>query len=312
MRTLRMAGILVAALAFLPPAALADMQRDLGSFFLVAARSISGKNLSVDGPCDMGVVCAQPSSNSSCGTASFEDVTFADGSQLGADVVSFNKPGASVFDLFTNGPTPRNVTVRDGGGALSLPLFPGACGAGCAPDVAALESMCGFPTPFPSCDASRPVTVGGGDCPNGLDTVPGNGRCDLPPGTYGDMVVRDNAKLSLSAGTYVACTFLVGKNAVVTGHGVALQIDGGGFRIGNLSKLGSECGDFAVRVKGQGPVTLGKTVSLVASLCAPAGSMSLGNGNQLKGQFVGDTIAMDRSNVGECCSCPPCPSPAFP
>ena len=79
-------------------------------------RSANVKDLDVLSPCNVGVNCARPSTNSSCGTATFGSSLLADGSQLAADVTRFNKDGASVSQLFANHvPNPSNVNVRKPG-----------------------------------------------------------------------------------------------------------------------------------------------------------------------------------------------------
>ena len=49
------------------------------------------------------------------------------------------------------------------------------------------------------------------DCEGAPDAVLGNGRCDLAPGTYGDLSVLNDAKLTLLGGTYTFCGFQFGR-----------------------------------------------------------------------------------------------------
>jgi hypothetical protein len=290
-------------------------RRELGAFCIFAQRSVSLKDIAIDGPCNVGVNCARPTSNAECGTANFSDITLADGSQIGADHVTFNRPGASVAALFHNSGHLTNVTVREPPAEpLQLPIVPGSCGPGCAADVAALEDACGFLTPFPSCDPTKAVVVRpGADCPGGLDQAPGNNRCDLAPGTYGDVSVRNDGKLTLAPGRYDVCALLLGKSAEVVASGVQINVaDGGALRVDAGSKLGAECPDVAVRVKGRGEVTFGRRVTVTASICAPESVMHTGAQNVLQGQFIADEVRACGENVVKPCICPEeCPVPLF-
>jgi hypothetical protein len=291
-------------------------RRELGAFCIFAQRSVSLKDIAIDGACNVGVNCAQPASNAECGTANFADVTMADGSQIGADHVTFSRPGASVAALFRNSGQVANVTVREPPPQpLQLPIIPGTCGPGCAADVAALEAACGFLAPFPGCDPSKPVVVRPGeDCPGGLDQAPGNSRCDLARGTYGEISVRTQGKLTLAPGRYDVCSLLVGKSAEVVATGAEINVaDGGAFRVDAGSKLGAECLDVAVRVKGRAEVTFGRRVTITASVCAPESTIHTGAQNVLQGQFIADEVTACGENVVKPCVCPEeCPVPLFP
>jgi hypothetical protein len=282
------------------------LRRTLPAFSVFALRSAALKNLSVVGGCNVGVDCAFPGGNASCGTASFEALTTpGDGSQVAADRLSMDA-GADVFQLFRNGGSSlAGVTIRHPPveALTPLPILPGTCGAGCTPDVAAVEAACGFPASFPSCGSTPLAIQAGADCPNGLDTSPGNNRCDLPPGTYGAVTIRDDARVNFTAGTYVVCSLAVGKDTLVTADGPAVvDVAGGSFNVGNGSIFGTRCGDFAVNVKGKGEVVIGKNLFLTANVCAPASEVHLGRSNRLAGQFVGDTIVADRNITIECCA----------
>ena len=66
--------------------------------------------------------------------------------------------------------------------------------------------------PFPACDPGKVVrATPESDCEGAPDAVPGNGRCDLAPGTYGDLWVLNDAKLTLLGGTYTFCGFQFGR-----------------------------------------------------------------------------------------------------
>ena len=283
------------------------LRRTLSSYFVLAQRSVSGKDIRLESPCNIGVNCAQPATNASCGTMSFEDAFFADGSQIAGDKGNFNKPFADAYQVFVNKGAPfPNLNVRHSIDGFTTPILPGTCGAGCQPDAAALGALCGIPVPFPACAPGKPVTVNAGaDCsPSAADVAQGNGRCDLAPGAYGDVRVMNNAEVRLAGGTYTVCSFLVARNAVVStaAPSTVNVADGGDVRVGNESKFGAQCGDLQLSVEGQGSITFGKDATIAAKVCAPASSLALGNNNNLVGQFIADTVTSDRGNVGHCCA----------
>lgn len=284
------------------PAGAQPLRTDLSSYFVFAQRNASLKDLHLNDRCNVGVGCKQPSDNSSCGVVNLDDVLFGDGSQIAGDVVRI-RSGGNVFQVFRNSSNPlAGVNIRQPPvQPLPNPIVPGSCGQGCSTNPAPLEAACGFPNPFPACNAANPVTVKPGkDCAG--DTMTGNGRCDLPPGTYGLIEVQNGASLTLSTGTYVACSFRVGKNAEVLGSASLVLIpEGGFFRVNNSSLVGQQCGDITVFVKGVGDVSLGKSSTIAAKICAPQSTIGLGNGNQLTGQFIGDTVVADFGNNGQCC-----------
>lgn len=301
---------LTAATALWPVQVLADhpLRRDLRSYFIFAMRSLQAKDLKLSGVCNVGVNCAQPADQSFCGQASFEHLRMGDDSQLAAEDINFQTPAASVWQLFTNHPyNTANVEVRHPPvEPLSpLPIIPGTCDPGCVPHYDAIEALCGFPNPFPACDPLKMVEVKPGkDCLGATDTVPGNGTCNLPPGSYGEVLVRDNGVLVMDAGTYDVCALHIGKNTDVDGKGTVVNVAAGdphSMRVSNNSTFGAECGDLTVRIAGTPQVILGKSSTIAAKICAPAASLALGHGNTLIGQFVGDRVSLDRSNVAQCC-----------
>jgi len=311
-------AVIVLLLAATVARANPPLRRALGSYFVFAQESVHLKNLNLVDACNIGVNCAQPNTSSQCGIASFEDPTLGDGSQVAGDQSSFTQAGGSIYQLFRNGGGPLgNVQVRlpgsqpDGSDPLSLPILDDldgdsvpSCGPNCTLDPGDLEKGCGFPVPFPACNTGLPITVSANsDCPSG-DTQPGNSRCDLPPGVYGDVHVLINATMSFNGGSYVFCSFQTGKNATITAAGAAtIDIPSPGtVVISDQSTFGQQCGDFTVRVKGSGLVNFGKGARIVGTFCAPETDIALGHGNQLTGQFIADTVHGDVNNQGRCCS----------
>src|SRR5215470_15349537 len=105
-------AVLLAAIASGPPARAETLQRTLSSYFLLAQRKASLKNLSLDAACAIGVDCASPNPNSGCGALALGSVTFVDGSQSASDKTFFRKPGAVVSQLCRNNDSPlANVTM---------------------------------------------------------------------------------------------------------------------------------------------------------------------------------------------------------
>lgn len=298
-------GVVAAALGLGlgDPAGAQPLRTDLSSYFVFAQRNASLKDLHLNDRCNVGVGCTQPSSNSSCGVVNLDDALFADGSQIAGDAVKI-RSGGNVFQVFRNGTNAlAGVTIRQPPvQPLATPVVPGSCGDGCTPDPAPLEAACGFPVPFPACDTALPiVAMAGKDCPG--DTVPGNGRCDLPPGTYGTIEVRNGAAMTLSSGAYTACSLRMGRKAELLASSTLLLIpDGGFFRSNNGSLVGQQCGDLTVLIQGPGDVSLGRGSVIAARICAPQSTIGLGNGNQLTGQFIGDTVVADFGNNAMCCA----------
>jgi hypothetical protein len=305
-------GTLLATVAGLTlvaaPVAAQPLKRDLASYFLFAQRFARLKNISIDTPCNVGVNCAAPNASSECGELLFDAATFVDGSQTVGDRTFCTEPGAVVSQLF-----------RNSGGACNTitllhppiepfdptPIIPGTCDPGCIPNVAALEALCGFPDPFPDCNPGLPVKAKAGeDCnPLAVDTVPNNGRCDLAPGVYGDVSVRNKALMALGSGNYDVCTFKVGRNANVTADAAVIRIpDGGEFKGGGGSNIAQDCGELTVLLKGsKGRVTFGRGLNVAAKICIPAGAIKMGHSNRFLGQLVADFITANRDNHGECC-----------
>lgn len=294
-----LAGSAVVAPAAAPP----PLRRTLTAYGIFAVRSLSLQNLQLASPGNVGVDCASPSRNAQCGAASFAAVTFPGGSQVVADKTFFNKPGATIGQLFRNGGGPLdNVTIlQPPPQPFTPPIIPGTCDAQCRPNLAALEAECGFPSPFPACKPGSDVAVSpGGDCAGAPDAVPGNGRCDLGPGSYGDVAVRNLASLRLVGGTYDVCNLKLGRSGTVdTAAPAVVNIaDQGVLNVNNQSQFGgTNAADLVVHLAGAGGVTLGKSSTVSALVCAPESKIFLGHVNTLSGQFVGDTIAADPGNV---------------
>jgi hypothetical protein len=308
------AALLGCVIAGTAAAAGSPLRRDLASYVIFALRSAGLKNLTVTGACNVGVDCARPSANSECGVVTHEDPSYADGSQIAGDRARFSTGGGIIFQLFSNEPSgldkvfigsppvePLDLPIlgdADGDGAAS-------CGPGCTVDAGDLATACGFPTPFPACDPGQSLVVAAlADCPVG-DQAPGNQRCDLPPGVYGDLEVRDKGALMLTGGEYVVCDFTIGKNAEVLADAASVVQVSGSVRISNDSNFGppagQSCGAIRVNVDGPGSVTFGRQVAINGYFCAPQRTIQLGHDNDLTGRFFADTISGDSNNRAFCC-----------
>lgn len=284
------------------PVAAQPLRRDLGAYAILAMRRASLKDISVAGACNVGVNCGSPSPGSDCGILRMDDATFGDGSQAAGDR-TFQRAGAVFFQLFRNGGGPlTGVTVHAPPiQTFATPIIPNSCSTSCQPDFTAVEASCGFPSPFPVCDPTRSVIAQkNADCAS--DTHPGNGMCDLAPGTYGTIEVRNGATVVLESGAYVACDLNVSRKARVLGEGIVLDIGtGGSLRVGSGSQVGQDCGDMVVHLAGLGPVSFGRNARIAAQICAPRANVALGHANVIVGQVIGDTINADFSNDVQCC-----------
>jgi hypothetical protein len=295
-------AVAVAGPMLTPSAYAQPLRRDLASYFILAQRKATLKDMQLDSACNIGVNCGIPGNLATCGQLSYGATTQADGSQTVGHATFFRKPGAKVWQVFRNNDSSlANVSIgAPPPSPFDTPIIPGTC-SGCVPDVAALQAACGFADPFPACDPTNSVKVApNGDCSAG-DTNPGNGACDLPPGTYGLINVLNGARLNMSPGVYNVCDFKSGKGVIIDGTGVQINVNGGFFKLNNNNDLGDGCGDFTVHVKGSGQVSFGRNSLIAAKVCAPQSNVKLGHNNTLIGQFIGDVVNADLNDRGQCC-----------
>ena len=313
-----LAAVLLACMTVTTAAAGPPLRRNLDAYFIFGLRSAGLKNLTVTGACNVGVDCAQPNPNSDCGVLTHEDPNYADGSQIAGDRARFSTTGGIIFQLFSNNPTGlENVFIGSPPvEPLPLPILGDvdadgtpSCGPGCAIDAGDLAAACGFPNPFPACDPSRSVVVTAlADCPFD-DQHPGNQRCDLPPGVYGNLDVKDKGAITLTGGDYVVCSFNFGKDTETLADAAAVVNVSGNLSINNDSNFGSaagqDCGLIRVNVNGPGDFSFGRQTAINGYFCAPQRTMQLGHDNNLTGRFFADTISGDSNNRAFCCAPPP-------
>jgi hypothetical protein len=285
-----------------PPQPIEPLRREMGSYFALAQRALSVKDLQLDSPCNVGVNCASVTQNGTCGVLAMADATFGESTQVVGDKVFFRRPGARLWQLFRNGGGPLTDVelLAPPESPFATPIIPGTCEAGCKPNVAALEAACGIPATIPECVSVKGVRATPlADCL--FDSNPGNQQCDLAPGVYGRLRVMNGARLSLSPGEYVFCGVKVGRNAAVEADGTTILMSRTSFKVGNGSEVGQDCGDLTVLMRGFGVVSFGRHTLVASRVCAPQAYMRLGHGNTLIGQFVGDNITSDSNNQGRCC-----------
>jgi hypothetical protein len=310
LRALALGTALTSATAFGQP-----LNRDLGAYHVFGSKFVNLKNYTLLGACNIGVDCVKPSSNSDCGVLSQENVFYADGSQAAGDNAKFTKPGASIWQLFSNDvSSAENVTLRAPGGTLTpLPIIGDrdgdsvpSCrtvGGQCATDPGDLEIACGLPTPFPPCNPFSIVKVASNsDCAGAVDGNPGNSRCDLAPGVYGALTVENGGKVTLAGGIYVFCSVDIGKHTSTIVSSPATILTAGDFHINHDSSLGQQCGDVTVLAKGPGGLSFGRNASITGFFCAPSRTIQLGHDNDLTGQFIAEGVNADSNNRGHCCA----------
>ena len=176
-------------------------------------------------------------------------------------------------------------------------------------DTGDLAAACGFPVPFPACDPGKAVrAIPESDCEGAPDSVLGNGRCDLAPGTYGDLSVLNDAKLTLLGGTYTFCGFQFGRRTETVASAATIVNVHGDVAIGGASvfgpPVGSSCGQIRVNAVGSGEFGFGREGgSINGFFCAPDRSMRLGHGNNLSGRFYALDVSSDSNN--RIIGCPP-------
>jgi hypothetical protein len=304
--------------ALVPPALAQPLRTNLDAYVVFALRNASLKDLSVLGACNTGVDCAQPTNTSSCGVLDQENPFYGDGSQMAAAHVRLSKAGASLYQVFTNLLTGFPPTIRQPGpvppgtNPLVTPILGDVDGDGtpscrtsgdtCIIDTGDLAAACGFPAVFPACDqAAAEVAAPGADCNPGPDSVPGNGVCDLPYGTYGTLTVQNGARLSFDGGDYAVCALVVGKGTNVSLKTPATLNVSGDVHVNNGTTFAGGCNDLVVRAAGPGGFSFGRDSTIGGSFCAPERTMHLGHNNDLTGHFYADAVNADSSDRAHCC-----------
>jgi cysteine-rich repeat protein len=213
------------------------------------------------------------------GGGSPHPVLLSDGSQVVSDTSQLDSD-TSVFDFFVNRLVGAGPVIR-GMGPTSFTT----------PIIAPQDLP-----PFPSitCDPGAPREV------------PEDSTVTLPPGTYGDVLVRDRGELVLGPGTYTVCNLRGGRGVRITTDPATVVQVAGEFSTNNQSFVGPACeARFLVGSDGVGAndpsVSFGRNSEFHGQVYAPNGRIALGSRTDLFGRFWSETITSDfNANVTNC------------
>jgi len=293
------------------------LSRDPQTYLVLGMQRTTVNSLSLEPPgCNVGVNCAPlVGERGGCGFFHLRNGHFPEPSQVAANQVCGT---GSFFQIFSNLPTcadPTCAAIEHAGSSpdCTEPFIPPilgdldgdgvpSCDTNCATDLDDIALACGVTLPFPDCDPSTPIVAPrNADCSIG-DVVPGNAACDLDAGVYGSVRVLRGARINFAAGTTVICSLQARSAARVRSVGPAtILIPGGGsVQFNNSEDVGSECGMLRI-VAERGTMWLGRYGDYTLDACTIGGRLRLGHGNNLRGHFVGNAIASDVGNNGECC-----------
>jgi hypothetical protein len=241
------------------------VDRTINSYVLFALDNISLKGgnaqvAEIDNG-DVGVQSDQPSDSLNlCQGGSSHQTKLGDGTQ--ANSANFNTSSAcSFWDVYSNHLVGTPTIRNSGPTPFTTPLIPPAS----------------LP-PFPSfsCNPASPVTV------------PNNASQSLAPGTYGNVQIKDGAKLTLTGGTYTFCNISMGQNtSLIDVDATIVQV------AGTVNTDGGTVGpsanaQFFVRGDGAGggvAVGFGREGTVAGTWWVPNNQMNLGHGTDLTGHF---------------------------
>jgi hypothetical protein len=170
---------------------------------------------------------------------------------------------------------------------------PGCALAGAVPQpiIADVPAACGFPNAFPACDAAASLVVGAG-------------RTLLPPGVYGDVLVKSAGALATleltGGGSYVFCSLRVGRHGEVLFRGASQIHVAQNLKLGVQGRVAPVDGLAAPRdgqmfVTGKS-ITLDRDSRMLATLCAPNAKLKL-NHSRIEGSAVAKEIRAAGSTV---------------
>ena len=192
-------------------------------------------------------------------------------------------------------------TVRLDRGAQCAALFANTIGRsapGCStpqpftsPLVFDFSAACGFPSEFPSCTPGAPVVLEKGQ------------QQTLPPGSYGELRLKNDATVRLGAGTYVFCTVAAERRAKILTAATTIQVVGD-VRLNNAATIGPDAAgltenDTLLQVAGR-VVHFSRQTRVHARLCAPTAVLSLSTGGVHRGCFAAGAIRVSRADVTVC------------
>src|SRR5262245_4783888 len=307
-----LASVLAARAADIP------LRRDPADYLILGMITTHVSTLSMEPPgCNIGVNCAPlTGSRGACGFFHLKRNVIPEPGQVAANLVCGSRSFFQVFaiDGVCSEPTCDEIVHHGSAPDCTEPFTPPilgdldgdgvpSCDGNCVTDPDDVAAACGVTLPLPACDLSRPVRVlRDQDCP-GSDAVPGNHRCDLPAGVYGDVRVDKGARLVFSPGTTVVCSLVARTATRVTGAGLAtILVPGRGtVRFGDSADAGSDCGALRI-VTEAGELKLGRFGDYTLDACSVGGPLRLGHGNNLRGHLVGAQVSADKNNDGRCCA----------
>jgi hypothetical protein len=249
-----------------PLAATAAVHQTLDAYSLFAIQTMRVRNLRA-GDGDLGV---------SQGTFVARGTLTAPTAQIAADKADVDDT-AECSALFANTVGGSGPACAPGGGVPE-------------PIIADVPAACGFPVSFPVCNDAASLTVRAG-------------RTVLPPGVYGDVVVKSQgalATLELTGGSYVFCSLRVGRHAEVRFRAPSQIHVAGTMKLGVGAALAPADGMSAalaatLYVAGKS-ITLDRDARLLASLCAPAAKLKI-NRSRIQGAAVAKEIRASGSTV---------------
>jgi hypothetical protein len=251
------------------------IDRDVNNYALFALDTLSlgGGNAQVT-HIDNGDVGVQSDNASDqmnlCSGGGNHDIVMGDGTQANSNNL-ITGPACSLWDVYSNNMHGSPVIRNSGPNPFTTPIIPPA----------------NLP-PFPafSCNPAVPVNV-----PNGASQA-------LPPGTYGAVTVRQNATLTLSAGTYTFCDFNMGPGgSLVDVNGTIVKVEQS-FSTNGGSVGPSNHAHFYVRgdshtASNDRAVSFGRFGEIHGIFWVPFANLSLGHGTDLTGNFWGLNISSD-------------------
>ena len=203
------------------------------------------------------------------------NVVFTDGTTVtGSEVRLAN--GANAFDVHGDARLARRATVRHATGPATLPLVD------------------------PFCPVT-PITCGGAD----LD-VPTGGHADLAAGDHGAVTLRNDASLTLAAGTHTFCSLRTGRRAKIdVAAGVQTVLDvAGDLRLQNGTRFraAASAPPPIVNVAGA-EIRIGPQSEVEARIAGGAAAASVGREARVAGGLCAATFRTGRK-VKLACSLP--------
>ena len=210
-------------------------------------------------------------------------LTMDDGTQVVADTMELTDL-CSVWDVYGNALTGNPPVSPNHSGPTSF--------TGPIIDPSDLPAIPNF-----TCD-----TTGASDV-----TVLANTTLDLPPGTYGEIALQDDAHLVLHGGTYDVCKLMTGKFTTIDTDPALVMHIANKIDFSNSTHLGDACtAQFWVRGdaplnSNQRSISFARDTEAWGQFWNLNAETDLGHTTDLHGQFLAETIVSDWDfNVSGC------------